>query len=306
MARNFYRAEHAPYYIYALDYIQQSAGIRALHYLCHALNESGMEAYVTCQQTLPSLRTPVLTGDIIGRHYASGRMPIMVYPEIVSGDPMALGGVVVRWLLNRPGHIGGDSIFPENNIIFSYDPVYLVDDLQGEILHIPTCDLSIFNNESNHFDGDRDMVCFYAHKYLLNGGQLTGHVVDAISLGKEQVITHHEMAEILRRSKLLYVYEPTALIAEALLCGCPVSIIKTNYWQENMSNHTYASDFGIVMDDSYESLMLARKNVHKYTAIHVNSQLHDAWIQLDHFVTLTQNAVHAKIDCGHELLSIKS
>lgn len=96
MTRNFYYTDHAPYYIFAMDYIQQSAGIRALHYLCHALNESGKEAYMTCEGTVPHLRTPVLSPSIVMQHQTTGRKPIMVYPEIVSGDPFGMGGAVAR------------------------------------------------------------------------------------------------------------------------------------------------------------------------------------------------------------------
>jgi hypothetical protein len=294
MTRNFFSANHFPYYIYAPDYVQQSAGIRALHYLCHALNESGWEAYVTCERTIPHLRTPVLNEVVIKQHHVSGRMPIMVYPEIVSGDPLAVGGVVVRWLLNRPGLIGGDKTFPADNLIFTYDQLYLFDGMQAEMLHIPTCDLSIFNNDHNLDDNARELVCFYAHKFLHNGGKLTEHVKDAISLGKEYRPTHYEMASILRRAKILYVYEPTALITEALLCGCPVSVIETEYWRNNMANYICTGDIGVVMDDSPESLAMATANVHKYREMHENVVVRDAWRQIDRFVEITQNAAKLK------------
>lgn len=290
MIRNLHSAKHAPYYICALDYIQQSAGIRALHYLCHALNESGLEAYVTCEGTVPHLRTPVLSETILKRHYATGRTPITVYPEIISGDPLAAGGIIVRWLLNRPGHIGGDVSFSKNDLIFAYDQNCLPHGIHGEMLQIPTCDITVFNNEDNPYDSQREFVCFYAHKYLTFGGTLTDHVMGAISLCKDQKLTHAEIAAILRQSKLLYVYEPTALIAEALLCGCPVSVIQTNYWYENTASHRYATDFGIVMDDSPESLALAKANVHKYHAIYEKFVLGEAWNQVDRFIELTQRA----------------
>ncbi|MBZ0105878.1 MAG: hypothetical protein K8H84_09635 [Sulfuricella denitrificans] len=294
MTRNFYLADHAPYYIFAMDYIQQSAGIRALHYLCHALNESGQEAYVTCEGTVPHLRTPVLTEAVLRQHHASGRVPIMVYPEIISGDPLGAGGVVVRWLLNRPGHIGGDATFPKEDLIFAYDPIYLPPGMKGEMLHIPTCDLSIFNNDNNPNDDKRDLVCFYAHKYLHNGGTLTEHVKGAVSLCKDQKLTHHEIAAILRRSRLLYVYEPTVMIAEALLCGCPISVIETDYWRQNMPNYSYIKDTGLVMADSAESLELAKANIHHYRTYHENVVLKNAWEQLDHFIEVTQNAAKSR------------
>jgi hypothetical protein len=288
MKRNFYHSDHVPYYIVALDYIQQSAGIRALHYLCHALNESGEEAYVTCQGVVPHLRTPVLDEAIMGRHHISGKKPIVVYPEIVSGDPFAMGGVVVRWLLNQPGHIGGDTSFPESDLIFAYNPGYLPQGMQGRILHIPTCDLSIFNNIDNPDDARRDLTCYYAHKYLANGGELTEHVRDAVSLGKEVKLSHPEIAGILRRARLLYVYEPSALITEALLCGCPVAIIETDYWRRNQPGFSCPADSGMTMDLSPEAIARAGEQARNYRSRYEDYFLREAWIQLDRFINYTQ------------------
>lgn len=293
MKRNFYASSSAPYYIFALDYIQQSAGIRALHYLCHALNESGLEAYVTARVTAPQLRTPILNAEIMMQHRATSRLPIMVYPEIVAGDPLAAGGIVVRWLLNKPGHIAGDAFFSENDLIFAYDKNYLSVEISGEILHIPTYDLSIFNNDHNPCDETREYVCFYAHKYLDKGGLLTEHTKNALSLCKDQKLTHREIADILRRSKLLYVYEPTALVVEALLCGCPVSIIETDYSRSHMGDYSSSTGTGLIVGDSPESVARAKREVKQYRTLHEEGALKEAWVQLDRFIVLTQNAVNA-------------
>lgn len=288
--RNFYSADHAPYYIFALDYQQQSAGIRALHYLCHALNESGMEAYITCEVANPNLRTPVLTEAVLKQHHAAGRKPIMVYPEIVSGDPMAAGGVVVRWLLNKPGHIGGDTVFPAGNLIFAYAENFITPGMRGDILHIPTYDLTIFNNDNNEDDDRRDLVCFYAHKYLFHGEKLTSHVEGAVSLCKDQPRTHREIAATLRRAKLLYVYEPTALVVEALLCGCPVSIIETDYWRSHVGDFACGADTGVIIGDDPKSIALAKRSISNYRDKHEKTTLREAWIQLDRFIASTQTA----------------
>lgn len=289
LPRSFYTSLHAPYYIVALDYIQQSAGIRALHYLCHALNESGAEAYVTCPGTASHLRTPVLDENVLHRHHLAGRKPIVIYPEIVSGDPFSAGGLVVRWLLNQPGHIAGDTTFPDTDLIFAYSPIYLPEGMTGRILHLPTCDLSLFNNDDNQYDEARDHVCFYAHKYLHSGGQLTDHVNGAVSLCKDVKLTHAEIAATLRRSKLLYVYEPTALITEALLCGCPVAIIESDFWRNNLSGFKCPVDDGVTMDLSPEGLTIARENARKFRAKYEGSVMREAWAQLDRFVNYTQN-----------------
>jgi len=287
--RNLYAATRSPYYIFALDFIQQSAGIRALHYLCHALNESGVEAYVTCEKTVSHLRTPVLTPETVIRHNSLGLKPIMVYPEIISGHPFEMESVVVRWLLNKPGLVAGDTEFPESDLIFTYDQSFLPAGWHGNSLHIPTCDLSIFNNEDNPHDDQRDLTCFYAHKYLHAGGQLTPHVKDSVSLCKDQPLSKQEIANILRRSKVLYIYEQTALLAEALLCGCPVAVIDTHYWPNHAA--PYVTEWGVsYFDDSPEALTLAKSRVHNYQAVH-QCLIDKAWQDIDNFIDITQEAI---------------
>lgn len=293
MIRNFYSASHAPYYIYALDYAQQSAGIRALHYFCHALNESGLEAYVSCKVTAPHLRTPVLTNSVIKRHQSAGREPIVVYPEVIPGNPLS-GNTVVRWLLNRPGHLAGDKYFSDSDLLYFYDPNFLPAGMQGESLHIPTCDLSIFNNEDNPHDEARDLVCFYANKFLVKGGKLTRHAVNATSLCHDQKLTHVEIASILRRAKVLYVYEPTALITEALLCGCPVVLIQTDYLRANTNQDVHMPHCGFIIDDSPEALAEAKTTVPNFRLFYEDNILKNAWLQLDRFVEQTQGVARTR------------
>jgi GT2 family glycosyltransferase len=283
---SFFESTHSPYYIYGLDFSQKSAGIRALHYLCHALSELGYEAYITCEITSPSLRTPRLTKRIQRRHEEAGRIPITVYPEIISGNPLN-AAIVVRWLLNQPGHLSGDKYFEDSDLIFTYSAAFLPPELKGGVLHIPTIDTSIFNNKDNVNDSKRDLVCYYAKKYLAKGGQLTRHVQGATSLGQEVQLSHREIAAILRRSRMLYIYEPTALMNEALLCGCPVCVISTDYWQANVGKMEFAPDIGVAMEDTPEALAAAANTVANY-ASRFEKNAEWAWTQLRSFIKITQ------------------
>jgi hypothetical protein len=106
---NFFGSSRSPYYIFAPDYRQSSAGIRVLHYLCHALNELGEEAYLANARVAhPDLRTPMLSKETMRAHFLSSRTPIAIYPEVVKGNPLDTP-IVARWLLNKPGHLGGDA-----------------------------------------------------------------------------------------------------------------------------------------------------------------------------------------------------
>ena len=184
------------------------------------MNELGYEAYlVGCAKTSLTLRTPLLSESDVLRHKSLSLNPIMVYPEVVHGNPLKMPHVV-RWLLNWPGHVGGDVTFDKSELLFAYVEDYIPAGLSLYTLYIPAVNTDIFNNIDNPLDAQRQGSCFYAHKYLAEGNELTGHIVDATSLCQDVKLSPKEIAIILRKSEFLYCYEPSALITEARLCGC--------------------------------------------------------------------------------------
>ncbi len=230
MARlNFFTTEQQPFYIYTSEFVNKFAGVRALHYLCHALNQLGAEAYVVgAKKVDTSLRTPQLTKLDVVRHELLGLSPIVIYPEVISGNPLGAENVV-RWLLNAPGVVGGDKTFSEDEMIFAFSADFIPDNIKANILRVPVVDTTLFNNEDNEDDNKREGTCYYANKYLVSGGTLTEHVSGARSLCQDVSLSQAELANILRKSELLLCYEPSSIVAEALLCGCPVAMIPTPY-----------------------------------------------------------------------------
>ncbi|WP_306605876.1 glycosyltransferase [Azonexus sp.] len=226
----FFQRTHHPYYIVAPAFRQTSAGIRALHYLCHILNESGYEAYVTAppEQTSPYLRTPMITPEIMRQHDASGVVPIGIYPEVASGNPLNLP-VVARWALNKPGHLGGDSHYPETDLVFHYRGVIL-DGISSDRLDMPLVDRRIFHK--GEIQQERKGFCYYAGKYLHFQHKISSEVLsnpNGTSLAINIPRTHQEIADILRASEVFYTYEPSTIIYEALACGCAVAYIENPY-----------------------------------------------------------------------------
>ena len=287
---NFFCSTNAPYYIYGLDYRQTSAGIRVLHYLCHALNELGEEAYISANVSTPYLRTPKLTERIISKHVQAGRLPIAIYPEVVAGNPFQ-AHLVARWLLNKPGHIGGEAYYELNEMLFAYQDKYAPEGMVTHPLYIPAVDGRIFNNLNNPCDRERKGACYYAHKYLVFGGVLTHHAIGATSLCQDLVRSHEEIADILRRSEVLYCYEPSAIVTEALHCGCPVVIIPTDYVA---NNHDYQDLRGPGVEVASDENALARA---KETLKEFNAPIHSehAELTLRAFVDLTQQEMAGRI-----------
>lgn len=230
---SFFGTHHHPYYIHAPHYRQSSAGVRALHYLCHFLNECGHEAYITAKVTRMGLRTPLLNGRILRDHFLCGKNPVVVYPEISSGNPLN-GATVVRWLLNKPGHLGGEQAISPSELVFYFDPWVLPAGMTAGHLRIPTLDTSIFHNRDNEFDHQRQGFCYYAHKFLRFGGHIPENIKrQGISLGQENPLSHQEIAAHLRRAKAVYCFEQSAIITEARACGCPVLMVPSDYCPEN-------------------------------------------------------------------------
>jgi len=143
---------------------------------------------------------------------------VVVYPEIIHGNPLD-GSNVVRYLLNKPGEIcNGPKSFSKDEMIFAYHRDYSQYS-NGKLLYMPGYESFFTNNRQK-----RDLNCYWVGK-----GNFTDH-----SLTKKCLeITYHwpserrMLAALLNRTEILYTYDNyTALSAEALLCGCKVVGIK--------------------------------------------------------------------------------
>lgn len=280
---SFFSSLNAPYYIYGLDYRQSSAGVRVLHYLCHSLNELGEEAYIFANSTSPYLRTPLLTEEIMLRHASINRMPIAIYPEIVPGNPMQ-APVTARWILNKPGHIGGDAVHHPDELLFVYQQKYTPEGTKTYPLYIPAVNSRIFNDWNNAYEGKRQGACYYAHKFLHFGGMLTHHAKGATSLCQDIPRSHEEIADILRRSEVLYSYEPSAIVSEALQCGCPVVIVPSEYISKNYSYDELTGP-GVEIGTDDQALARAKETIKNQN---VQLQHRHARLTIERFIELTQ------------------
>ncbi|HFD86551.1 MAG TPA: hypothetical protein ENJ35_02620, partial [Gammaproteobacteria bacterium] len=162
--KQLFRDATSPYYVIAPPYTEMSSGIRVLHYLCHVLNLNGQEAYVSTDVTNGQLRTPLLTEEVKVRHIQAGREPIVIYPEVVLGNPLGARHVV-RYLLNRPGALGGAEVFEDNDFILQYRREYVPDDMTVDAaLYLPHSDLSLFNTDGID-ESRRAGSCFFINRY---------------------------------------------------------------------------------------------------------------------------------------------
>lgn len=285
-------ASNHPYYIFAPRYSRTSAGIRALHLLCHWLNKSGQRAYVVrdaAGKLHPDCLTPVLTKDTVDHHFAQGKVPVVVYPEVVAGNP-AGADCVVRYALNFPGLLGGDTSWPPEDLVFGYSAqLATFCGVPDNVLHMPVIDTSVFCLPQGGNARPREGSCFYAMKYQKVHGQTVSGLPPGsveITRNRPNSQTPSELAELFRRSEAFYCFENTALAAEAVLCGCPAVFMPNAYLDRPIALDELGWD-GFAWGNTPEELDRARRTVHLGPASHQRTV--DAFfVQLAAFIEKTQ------------------
>lgn len=210
------------YIIYALNYSRQSAGLYCLYKLCHDLNSAGFQSFMTWTNYTPSdLNAPVISIRHAKRLAKQGY--IVVYPEIISGNPLK-ANKVVRWVLNKPGTLGGDLHFCDQELIFIYANVFgtaVTNTISGK-LFLPTIDESIFYDDGR-LRCERSLECYYLGKSSWKDGYVTPTTAFEITRTSPK---RTELGKLFRASRVLYCFDNTTiLIYEAIMCGCPVVLI---------------------------------------------------------------------------------
>lgn len=213
--------------IVAPAYTHRSAGIRALYRLCHHLNDCGY----------PSAVIP-MPGNCIGNYSPwhvygyKGKIgnEIVIYPEIVSGNPYKATRVV-RWVLNNPGLLGGETTYADSEMVFVYDPQKLP--IVNKAITTPIGPerllwVGVVDPEIIYPDPgvEKRIDCSFSHK----GDALSKQFPLHPSLGVQRIedITPDasSLGEVLRKTRILYSYDHYSnLLREAAICGCEVRTI---------------------------------------------------------------------------------
>lgn len=224
--------------IFAYGYKQDVGGIIVLHKLCDQLNRLG---YAAC---LWPARKPVRRGsnplvwffqelkhrlkgfpvnpDFLTPLATEHDLPgsIVIYPEIVSGNPLKADHVV-RWLLHKPGFHTGQVNYGANDLFFYFNKAFDDSTLnpnpdhQLQVVHLLT---SIYQQTNN---GHRSGTCYLVRK----GGQrdLIHHEDKDIRVDK---MSHEERARIFNTCETFISYDMHSLYsAYAALCGCRSIVI---------------------------------------------------------------------------------
>lgn len=192
-----------------------SAGVRVLYDLRQQLEEHGYNAYIFCctKDKQPKDYDPVTIKKITPHNREHD---IVVYPEIIQGNPLLFRNVV-RFCLNKPGVLGGDSSFHPSEMVFSYDD-YCIPNIPH--VRLDMLDRKLFINTHQK----REFNCYFVHK----GGKWreVPELKGCIEINSSWPKTRAELARLLQQTHILYSYdENSCLLQEATLCGVQVKII---------------------------------------------------------------------------------
>lgn len=257
-----------PFVIYSGGFDENVGGLIALHRLCDVLNRQGRVAYMwpfsrpifdikhpihgfakeikyrfrlrrKPYSAHPGFLTPIAPSQEVIRD------AIVVYPEIVEGNPLG-GSRVVRWLLHKPGYHTGKAVFGEGDLFFFFqkafdDPLYNKN--PDNLLQTFFVRDDVYR-QTNF--GVRDGVA-----YILRKGKdrLIVHDVNNSILvdGK----THAEAAEIFNRVRVCISYDLYTMYSMyAALCGCdsvvvPIDGVSKEEWiPEPSGRYGLAYGFG--------------------------------------------------------------
>jgi len=208
-----------PYVFAGSEYHHASAGIRAWHRIIHELNRRGMVAF-SLEDTNPDWDERRIThlGYWIVRALED---PIVVYPEVVSGNPLRAGRVV-RFVGNTPGYLGGDAEFADTELVFTWSKQFYDTD---RILMVDTIESELFNDVDLP---EKDTDCAYVGKAEFRGVEELPETFEMTHITRfpRWPSAREELAALLRRTRTLYTYDDcTMIIDEALLCGCEVVLL---------------------------------------------------------------------------------
>ncbi|MDH2066266.1 glycosyltransferase [Pantoea sp. GD03673] len=281
-----------PYYIFSPDYRESSGGIQALHKLCHQINLHGGNAWMAnCDIVNPAWNTPVLDGDIYARHKAE-RIPIAVYPEIYSGNPIK-AEVCVRYMLNHEALLNGNRLDEtEEDLFFWYSSQLIVKEPDVNFLTMVGPDLEMFSDDGRV----RTTTLLYLNRVPEEKVDFTTLPDDITVISVKNPHPLAELAEILKSASVMYTFEWSGTCNLAALCGVPVvSLVARGYEKFAISDASIRDmgGAGVCFSDDPAELERTRAGLYKVRE-HMRKFEANFSQQLTHFFSKTQAAANKK------------
>ncbi len=301
-----------PYYIYIPDnsvYTIKSAGARLMYNLCHMLNIKGYKAYILydhrtsseyieidSQINLNNIQVPVADLNSLKAYIKDNKKPIVIRPIWAPMQTLPQIPVGVYYMAHYQNAFGYNKEKDPNYLYYAYTKkIAEIENINTEnVMFAPMADTNFFTLPQNNQKRNGKVV--YGAKYKTLGGKFLVGVHDGaieITRGSKFDQTKEEIKALLQQSEALYVYEDTALINEAHLCGCPVIFIKNEIFSDYSLAYHEMGDYGISYDLAPESIEKAKNSVGKAREIYLET-CNNFWNQLDVFIDKTQDFANNK------------
>lgn len=213
---------------------EAGGGDIALHSLCHRLNALGFSAALWPSNRLRLHgRSKMRFAREWLRYWLRGgwrfdRGPfdnpiarardldgaVVVYPEVVAGNPLGVSKAV-RWFLHRPGHHTGTVDYGPDDLCFFYVPAFndsAYDLGSDRWLRVTYLNETYRQTNFGPREGSAYIVRKGAHRII------DRHPPDAICVDD---LSHEEKAAVFNSVAVFYSYDPYTLYTlYASLCGC--------------------------------------------------------------------------------------
>lgn len=226
---------------YTPHYDDNSGGLIAIYKLAHMLNENGQTAKIWHWTRLHKNEVRMINGKVTKQFYLPSKVSridvdcpypiieatendiqdsIVVYPEIIEGNPLG-ANYVVRWLLNKPGAITGSTSYGFGDLIIYYAEHFLPKGfIADDSFRLQITDMKTHTYKDNHV-GQRHGVYYMVRKG--RDAPLTYHPDHAVQIDGK---SHAELAKIFASAQMFISYDlHTAYSLFASLCGCDSVVV---------------------------------------------------------------------------------
>lgn len=212
--------------IVAPSFTHKSGGVRALYRLCYHLNAAGYSAAIT------PMDKPIdaLPDWPVAVHSGAAEDSIVIYPEVVSGNPLQ-AKKIVRWTLNTPGLLGGDTFYPDEEMVFACSPAQLATVSKSVSKQLgPNRVLSVGLIDPAHIypdpHVDKVLDCSFTHKGAAIRARWPLANEPNLQRIEDVTPTMASLGDVLRRTRTLYSYDhKSTILKEAVICGCRVLVV---------------------------------------------------------------------------------
>ena len=236
------------------------------------------------------LKTPTLSHQD-ACEFAANKPCIVVVPEVFKGIPVESdGSVYVRFLLNKPGFMGGQTEFPEDHIILVYEK-YIQNHYKGRVdgqFWVPPIEPDLFYDMGL----ERTKTCVYAGKYRGPNNYVAGkYPKETVFIDTAYPNRRSILAKLLNESKTFYCFDKfSALPAEAALCGCPTIYIgdDDSLSRDEIEKLSVFGGAGVAFDRSQEQMDQALETLPLVHIIY-NKKLIEFEEKMTWFIEGTQN-----------------